>query len=376
MKAAHIYPEDIQTVNDLHRIPITTKEDILASPREHLTADNINLQQCWSYTTSGTTGNRLTIYWDKDAIAESWFLPQYTHHLECGDKITNRRVSLASFTPSPPTIIQKLGIFPTKIISPFDEITDQLNQIHAFDPHTILCTPSSIVQIAKEIKEIGYNINELNVSLIFTAGELLDDRTRSYLMEAFNAKVYDLYGANETGTLGRECTNQKLHVNSHSAFVEITKDGEHVSPDEDGEITVTTLYNYAQPFLRYNLKDIGHLANDTCPCGKHSPVLEITQGRHMDVIQRSDKNPISANEICLPLNFIDGIKQFQVVQETIDTLTVKIVPGSGFSHARYEDTRRLVQQCIGDTMTLNIVIVDNIPREPSGKLQRFKTQLR
>jgi phenylacetate-CoA ligase len=240
----------------------------------------------------------------------------------------------------------------------------------------MLGTPSCILQLAKEVRAHRQPVNGLHLSTIFTGGELLDTPTRSYMKATFNAKVYDSYGAAEIGTIGHECPNEQLHVDTHSTFLEITNDGNPVAPGEVGEITVTNLYNYAQPAIRYNLKDIGHLITDPCPCGKHSPVLEITHGRKMEVIQRLNMNPIPVNEVCAPLTFLDGIRQFQILQETIDTITVKIVPGPSFTDAGYNETRRLVQQCIGDTMTLNLVIVDSIPREQSGKLHRFKTHLR
>jgi phenylacetate-CoA ligase len=350
-----------------------TKDAIRQQPIEHLTADNVDLTRCWSYRTSGTTGVPFTVYWEKKPRLLSSPLSHYVNQLACGDKITHRRIALAPFTASPPGYIQRFGIFPTKHLSPFEDPQTQLKHIRAFNPHSIICTPSSIVQIAQALHD--HPFPALRIARIFTGGEYLDARTRRYLKDTFQAPIYDGYGAMEVGTIGLECPHHALHVNSHAIIVEITRKDESVAPDEEGDVTVTNLYNYAQPALRYNLGDIGRILSDACPCGNPAPILEITQGRNIDLIQRPNHEPISVNEVCSLLSFLNGIKQFQVQQNTRDTLTILVVPDANFTPTQCHDIRLLVRGCVGSTLDVHVTLVDQIPRTPAGKLARFKTTL-
>jgi phenylacetate-CoA ligase len=119
-KKANLTPDDIKTVEDIKRIPVSKKVDMINLPIENLTANNVDLRKCKLERTSGTSGIPLSIYRDKQNLV-SKILTHYLWQLECGDKITNKRVFLGGMEFVPPSrFIQKLGIFRTKTISPFD----------------------------------------------------------------------------------------------------------------------------------------------------------------------------------------------------------------------------------------------------------------
>jgi phenylacetate-coenzyme A ligase PaaK-like adenylate-forming protein len=112
-REARLHPDDIKTVDDLGKIPISKKENIRDLPLRELTATNIDLGKCLEFKTSGTTGTPLTIFWGKKARLIN-DLEIYLWQLRCGQRITDRQVVLAGWMPSPPHNVQKLGIFKTK----------------------------------------------------------------------------------------------------------------------------------------------------------------------------------------------------------------------------------------------------------------------
>ena len=115
---AKVDPEAIRSVDDLSKIPITTKAMIRQVPLHELQATNVPLKNCVKLETSGTSGIPLSIYWDIDALLENK-LNMLLLQLDCGDGIFNKRIESHMWTMRFPQILQRLGIFRTKYISPF-----------------------------------------------------------------------------------------------------------------------------------------------------------------------------------------------------------------------------------------------------------------
>jgi phenylacetate-CoA ligase len=273
----------------------------------------------------------------------------------------------------PPAFYQKLGIFPTKFISPFEDVAWQLEQLKAYNPQTIFTLPSHALTLAKEIHEM--DIQGIRPSLIFSQGELLDDHTRKVVTEAFDADVFNSYGAVEVGRIASECRDHSFHTQGDLNLVEVTRGDDVLAPREEGEVTVTNLHNYVMPFIRYNLQDLGYLLEDTCSCGCHFPQMDLTLGRTRDYIQLLDGRTVPAFEATIFLQELTGIKQFQVIQEKRDRLVVQIVRGRDFQDTVMETIQSGFHRNLGDDIAIDVVLVDAIPRERTGKLFSFKTKL-
>jgi phenylacetate-CoA ligase len=365
-KEAELHPDDIKSIDDLSKIPILKKEDIRNAQVEEITPTNMDL------STSGTTGIPISVYCEKEAML-TMYLGIYVWQLNCGDKVTDKHVVLGGSMFTPPRPIQKIGIFRTKNISPFDEIETQIVQIKNFNPKTMVTSPSCVVGLCKEIRE--RNIQGINPRLVFTGGELLNEHVRNFVRETFHAELYDGYGSVESGWISSECVELTgYHVWSDSVIVEITEDGEAVSKGEEGDITVTNLDQYAMPIIRYDQGDLGILIDEECPCGCNFPLMKITIGRKIDVIQLPDGRAISARNVYSDLNLIQGIKQYQVIQEKIDRLTVKIVKDSRFTEETCEEVSQMFKQKLGN-VEVDISLFDDIQRDKSGKFKPFITKI-
>jgi phenylacetate-CoA ligase len=373
-KKASLRPDDIKTVDDLDKIPISKKTDLAGKPIENITANNIDLRTCLVQGTSGSTGIPLTIYHERAARIVSSEFQNYFLQFNCGDKLTNKRVTIAGAWMRPPQkFIQKLGIWRTKNISPFNPLKIQLEEIRAFNPRTLITFPSCVVPLAREIGESDFK--GIQLSLIFTSGEFLHENIRDYLMKTFEANVFDSYGTNEVGKICGECMEHNNHIMSDTVFVEMTQAGETVSAGEKGEITVTNLLHYAQPFIRYNLEDFGNMLNDECTCGSHFPLMKLISGRVSDLIHLPDGRAISAHQVTRFFPVMQDIKQYQIIQETTDRLTVKLVKGLGFKESMIAEIVQTFYKRLGNDVDINVSVVDHIPREKSGKFKVFKTNI-
>jgi phenylacetate-CoA ligase len=373
-KKAKLRPDDIKTVDDIGKIPISKKTDLAGKPIENITANNIDLSKCLVQGTSGSTGIPLTIYHERAARMISSEFQNYFLQFNCGDKITNKRVTIAGAWMAPPQkYIQKLGIWRTKNISPFNHPKIQLEEIREFDTNTLIAFPSCIVPLAKEIRETDFI--GIQLSLIFTSGEFLNENVRNYLMKTFEANIFDSYGTNEVGKISGECIEHSYHIKSSTVFVEMTRDGEAVSAGEKGDITVTNLLHYAQPFIRYNLEDFGSILNDECICGSRFPLMKLTSGRVSDFIHLPDGKAISVHQVTRFFTVMQDIKQYQVIQETTNRLTVKLVKGHSFKESMIAEIEQMFNKRLGNDIEINVSVVDHIPREKSGKFKLFKSNI-
>ncbi|GAG79844.1 unnamed protein product, partial [marine sediment metagenome] len=150
----------------------------------------------------------------------------------------------------------------------------------------------------------------------------------------------------------------------------ITRDGETLSIGEEGEVTVTNLENYAMPFIRYDLEDIGVLLGGECPCGNSSIRMQLTEGRTKDRIWLPDGRRIPATVPIEVLRYVPGLRQFQLIQEASDHFLVAIIPGRGMAQTAPDTITQQLRPILGD-VTIEVRAVDHIPRQKSGKLRQF-----
>jgi len=374
LKKAKITPNDIKTVDDLRKIPISRKENIRELTLREITAKNADLNRCWISRTSGTTGIPVSVPWDPKTTTIH-ILTHIRFMMACGNKITNRIVEIGISEWLPTNhLIQRIGIYKTKNISPFEHLEKQIEEIRKFKPNALFGNPSCIRLVAAETRERG--VQEIEPSLVFTGGEMLDEYTRKLHKDVFGAETFDHYGCNEAGDISYECDKREgYHILSDSILVEITKDNDVVSAGEKGEVTVTNLYNYAGPIIRYNLEDIGFLLEDDCTCGRSFPLMKITGGRKSDAIQLPDGRVISTITVTDTLNPISGLKQFKVIQEKKDLFLVKVVKGRRFSDRTVEEIKQRLRDGLGD-VEVDVLVVDEIPRDKSGKFKWFTTRVK
>lgn len=209
---------------------------------------------------------------------------------------------------------------------------------------------------------------------VITTSEVLAPDDREAIESAFDCRVYNEYGCGELGTIAHECEHGRLHVNDENLIVEILDGDRTCGPGEKGEIVVTELNNVALPLIRYRTGDFGAISAEFCPCGRSLGVLDGLFGRAYDFILMPDGTRYHAEFLMYVFEEAQrqhiGVSQFRVIQTTIRSLRVEVVPApTEFSK---EDEIRLVQrmrELLGDDMDISVVRIASIPREASGKMR-------
>jgi len=153
LKKARIAPDDIRTIDDLRKIPISSKKNIRDATLKEIAAKNTDINSCILYSTSGSSGIPIKIPWNNRAF-KRYILTHIRWIMDCGNKITNRTVQIGfTFLPTN-NPLQKMGLFKVKNIAATGPIDKQIDEIMRFRPNTFFCPPSCARLIAIEKREL------------------------------------------------------------------------------------------------------------------------------------------------------------------------------------------------------------------------------
>jgi len=373
--SVNLKPNDIGTKEDLVKVPITNKKILQKVPVRERIAKGVDISKCIKGRTSGSTGEPLDVLFSSREL--SYRIAMQTRVY--GFNLRNKKVSILDREPVPskgsPSMIfgkvrkrlNHLGLWRRYYFSLFEEPQELVSKLLEIKPDVIETYPSILKLIARSVKE--KNIQGIAPEMIFTEAELLNDKDRKEIKAVFGGKLTDLYGIVEFGIVAWECEEHPgYHVNADIVLVEVIKDNEQVY-GEEGEMVCTDLTNYTMPFIRYAVGDIVILSKERYDCGNNFPVIELIQGRSNDFITLPSGKVISPLLLGVCLEKIEGIGQYKLVQESKDILSVQIVRGQDFNEATIRKFEETLRETLGSTVHININIVDEIPREKSGKIR-------
>jgi len=376
--AAKIKPTDVKSVSDLSKVPIATKSEIKASSLEDTFARNFDIEKCFKKSTSGSNGMPLTIFIDlrgqvfEGAVYNRAF---FENGLRLRDKLAFIRDP--HHNPEPKVgWSQRLGIMRRRQISVFDDAEKQLALLEEYRPDVIEGYSSALFILADFCRNRTIGIKP---RLIFTGSELLLSAHRELISSVFNAELFDYYGCKEFGYLSWECHEHiGYHMNVDSVVMEFIDNGESVAFGERGEIVCTTLVNYAIPLIRYHIDDVGVPIEEECSCGRTLPLMRVVEGRKNDFLISLDGRVISPLVFFpYPFESVEAVKKLRVIQERRDKLTFQLVVRESFLNTPkvFEKAREEIQNLFGKGMHVEFQILDDIPKDPSGKLRAVISKL-
>lgn len=362
-------PDDIRKLEDLRKLPITTKEEVRRNFPEGITARNIDSDKCKSYITSGSTGMPLTVVVDPkgDDYRSALFGRPF---FECGLGSRDKMMLVGDARRFPKNLkwFQKLGFLPRKYFSAAEPVEKNLPEILDYKPEAIYAFSTYLFLLTKAFQKVG--IEDFSPRLVFATGEVLSAQARKLMESTLGSKIFDIYGCVETDRLAWECEEHMgYHMDVDSTIIEFIKDDEAVSPEEEGEVIITCLYNYAMPLIRYEVGDIGVPSSEECPCGRGLPLIKKILGRQDDLIICPDGRAVTYPVFIYIMKIIPGIAQFRIVQESRTKLTISIVKNEKFSNETLENVAEEVRKVIGEDMSLSLSVVEKIEKEKSGKIR-------
>lgn len=287
---AGVKADDIKSIDDIKRLPFTTKEDMRDNyPYGLFSADQKDVREI--HVSSGTTGNPTLVGYTRDDIA--LWSDVMARTLCCAGAEPGDTIQIAYgyglFTGGLGfhygALEMGLKIIPTSS----GQTARQLKIMQDFSPRIIACTPSYALFMAEEAGEMGIDARKSSWDIGIFGAEPWSESMRGEIEVAWNMLATDVYGLSEIIGPGvaQECENKcGLHTFSDVFFPEVinSQTGEEMPEGEDGELVFTTLTKQAIPLIRYRTRDIVSITYEKCKCGRTSPRISKIKGRTDDMI--------------------------------------------------------------------------------------------
>jgi phenylacetate-CoA ligase len=382
-KENNIRPDDIDCISDLNKLPIITKNDMRENI-EYLLSKRYDVSGLIRYSTSGSTGIPLPVYVDlrEDDYRKAKHLRS---NIVVGQRPWDSYVCIT--TPSHfgeiPSLLRRLGIFSREYISVFEDLDVQIEEIERIKPDLLTGYSSSLYVLAREVEERG--VTSIRPKLVLGGAELSDEPSRRYIEKVFDAPFIDQYAIVELEKISWQCMERnEYHIDADSVILQfVDKNGEEVSEGERGEIVCTSLFNYAMPFIRYNVGDIGIPSGDECACGIKLPLMKMIEGRKDSMLVLPGNRLVSPRNFNIAMNYFDGIRfieQFRVIQKKIESFKIllKLNEDAPDEQKIIDDltdhmykTLKLDRNEIG----FDIKTVDDVPKDKTGKLRAIISEI-
>jgi phenylacetate-CoA ligase len=225
------------------------------------------------------------------------------------------------------------------------------------------------------MKKMGIDLNTLNLKAVMCTAEKMYPHHIELFREVFECPVVDEYGSSENGIIAFQCKSGSMHMMADHLCVEfLDENNKQVRPGELGRIVVTDLESYGMPLLRYDIGDMGRPSEKECSCGVRLPIMDIVEGRKEDFIRTKDGKMVHAAYLCYTLKE-DTVHEFKMYQRDINSLLVQIVKSPSFSESTEYTLEKNLRSALGGDISIKFEYLDRIPREKSGKLRYFVSNI-
>jgi len=248
-----------------------------------------------------------------------------------------------------------------------EKMQQHLQRWNRYRPEVVVGYTNPLYEFARYCEAMGER--PYAPKSIIVGAEKLHDFQRVTLEQVFGAPVFETYGSREFMLIGAECEQHAgLHLSQENLYVEILDDDGQPTPQgEEGNIVITDLFNYGMPFIRYVNGDRAVAGLSQCSCGRGLPLLTKVVGRQLDTLNTPDGRKIPGEFFPHLLKEFPTIRRFQVVQQTPQRITLKLVVDGGLMLADREFLLAEVRKCAGTAVEIDLQMVDDIPLSKAGK---------
>jgi len=379
-----VSPDDIESIDDVTKLPMTTKEDFRDEYPDGLFAvDDDAIRRI--HASSGTTGKpKIVSYTEEDLDVWSEVVARslVASGVEPGDTVQNA-YGYGLFTGGLGLHygIEELGAAVIPIGSGGTQ--RQVELMTDLESDALACTPSYSLYLAETAEEMGHDPAELPISTIIFGAEPCTDPMREEIEERLGVNGIDIYGLSEIIGPGvsNECHEAQdgLHVWEDHFYPEVVDPatGEPLPEGEEGELVLTSLTKEALPVLRYRTGDLTTLDYDTCECGRTMVRMDNVTGRTDDLLIVRGIN-LYPSEIEYTVLDIEGVAPHYRIdlsrEDNMDVMELTIETAEGFE-GDAADLRETILERLSNVLSftpdeLTLAEPGTIGRTEVGKVQR------
>lgn len=254
-------------------------------------------------------------------------------------------------------------------------LNDILDEITEFDPTSICGYSSGIYMLAHEQLRGELDINPKS---IICSADQLTDTMRSNIIEAFGVNPRNFYAASESLCMAAECDKHEgLHLFEDWHYYEVlNSEFKSVSAGTPGSLIITTLHNFAQPLIRYQIHDEIMIDPNICDCGRSTKLIKRISGRSEEFLwfKRSNGEEEYLHPIQIVEFFVPGLEKFQLEQTQKNHLHMRLII-SGDSEIVCDRVEKRMNEILtgkrlNDFVTFSSEVVDHIKID--SKTGKFK----
>ena len=378
-------PEDIKSLDDLKKIPFTTKQDLRDTYPFGIAS--VPLRDCVRlHSSSGTTGNPTVILHTKKDLDE-WANQVARNLWMVGlrpDDVFQNSSGYGMFTGGLGFQYgaEKLGMLTVPAAA--GNSLRQIKFIKDFGTTAIHAIPSYVTRLYEVMQQEGVDPRrDTKLKVLAIGAEPHSEEQRKRIEEMLGVKAYNSFGMSEMcgPGVGFECKEQNgLHFWEDYYIVEIV-DPDTLEPVPDGEIgelVLTTLCREAMPLLRYRTRDLTRVLGHSCPCGRNHIRLDRMRGRSDDMIVLRGVNifPIQVEKILMKFpevgtNYLITL----TTEDNNDQMTVEVEVNEGTDDfAKLQYLEKEIRHQIGDEILLKprVRLVSKGKAKPSVSSTREK----
>ena len=380
MNQLGLQPRDFRTAEDLARLPLVTKDQLLDSPDRFVAAHYKNERGIRLHS-SGTSGRAREIIYDPRAaflaLANSLRQRRAMSSL-IGSSSGYREIDftreggigtqLRAFYEANSWIPAQADL-KRRNISPAEPFEQMLEQINEFQPTVIRGYGSLLGSLFQWVHSRGLPLNPPR--LIHYGGDQMPEATRQLIENVLGIPVISTYQACEALLIAFQCEARKgFHISlDQVALRVIDPSGNSVKPGETGEVVLSNLTNRATVLLNFKIGDLATLSADPCNCGRSLPMLERIDGRADHLIAMPGGSMMHSLPVMASLQ-LPGVVQVQLIQNQLKQFRLNVVAGDAVDWAvTCRGLESAMQDLFGRDLELTIEKVARIAPEPGGKVR-------
>ncbi|MFR0928262.1 MAG: phenylacetate--CoA ligase family protein [Monoglobus pectinilyticus] len=290
MDKAGIKPDDIKTLDDLSKLPLTVKQDLrdnypygmFAVPMEQVTE---------IHASSGTTGKQTVVgLTEKDVDIWAEIAARALSAMGVDkNSVVQTSYGFGLFTGGFGAHYGARKIGAVAIPTSSGNSKRQINIMKDFGSTFLCCTPSYALSLSETLVDMGFTKDDIKLQGGAFGAEPWTEEIRQEIQEKLGINAYDIYGLSEImgPGVGYECADQSgMHINEDHFIVEVIdpETGEVVPDGSMGEIVFTCITKEALPLIRYRTRDIATINKGMCRCGRTFARMSKPMGRSDDML--------------------------------------------------------------------------------------------
>ena len=370
--AAGLDPAALASIDEFRRLPVITKA-VVRQQTEDLLSSGFDRSSLMRAKTGGSTGKALDLYFTEEVSRlrnafgrrrRTWAGWRVGEPMGAvwgnPEQATEFRARLREWLLGPTITLDTMSM--TR-----DAVRQFEREWREIGPTLLFGHAHSIFILATLVDEL--KLTGIRPNAIVSSSMMLVPHERVVIERVFGTKVTDFYGCEEVGGIASECERHEgMHINADQLIVEVLReDGTPAGPGEFGAVVVTDLLNLAMPMIRYRIEDMAEVSDRPCSCGRGLPTIRRIVGRTADFLVRRDGSRVAGISLIEnSLTDLPGIDQMQIVQDSLDLVTLRVVRGRDFTPAVERD---LTQYFEGQFPGTRVVVdhVTAIAQEANGK---------